>query len=72
MNDSSWAAATPVSPVSPTSGPSRAISQARSSAVTASTAVVSLARAAASPSDSRIPASALMISPSAQKVTPSP
>ena len=73
VNDSSRLAVTP-SLSAPTSGASRASNHVASSTSgnISATVAASLPRAAAASSDSRIPASAFTISPSAQNVMPSP
>ena len=55
----------------PTSGPSRCSSHCRSGS-SGETAASSFAAATSAESDSRMPASALTISPNAQNVIPSP
>jgi hypothetical protein len=68
--NSSWRSAGEAAST-PTSGASLWISHCRSDS-SGETAVSSFAAATSAESDSRMPASALMISPSAQKVMPSP
>ena len=62
------------SPASPTSGRRCSVAQSTStsSEITSATAARSFSSASSAPSDSRIPACPLIISLSAQKVTPSP
>ena len=73
-NSSARSALTASGPAIPSSGASRARSQPRSegSGSRSATAASSLAVTSAGGSDSRTPAWALTISPSAQKVIPSP